>query len=141
MRASAPVETLAERPLVRVMGRVAYRRSPVGVVLVTPQGSIYNQWQGRIMYHHWKKQRARDGPLNATVDNLDPHTTYAARVAAVNEDGTYDRSERMHLRRGVAWSGPEGRFGPYQHLRAWYLRLREREAYAKCVVAPTESRS
>ncbi len=31
--------------------------------------------------------RARDGPLNATVGNLDPHTTYAARVAAVNEDG------------------------------------------------------
>ena len=30
--------------------------------LLTAQGSIYNQWQARIMYHHWKKQRARDGP-------------------------------------------------------------------------------
>ena len=32
-------------------------------------------------------------------------------VTAETDDGTYDRSERMHLRRGVAWSGPEGRFG------------------------------
>jgi len=29
--------------------------------LLTAQGSIYNQWQARIMYHHWKKQRAVDG--------------------------------------------------------------------------------
>ena len=30
--------------------------------LLTAQGTIYNQWQARIMYHHWKKQRAADGP-------------------------------------------------------------------------------
>ena len=30
--------------------------------LLTAQGSVYNQWQARIMYHHWKKQRAADGP-------------------------------------------------------------------------------
>lgn len=30
--------------------------------LLTAQGSIYNQWQARIMYHHWQKQKAKDGP-------------------------------------------------------------------------------
>ena len=30
--------------------------------LLTAQGTTYNQWQARIMYHHWKKQRAADGP-------------------------------------------------------------------------------
>ena len=30
--------------------------------LLTAQGSVYNQWQARIMYHHWQKQRAADGP-------------------------------------------------------------------------------
>ena len=32
-------------------------------------------------------------------------------VTAETDDGAYDRSERLHLRGGVAWSGPEGRFG------------------------------
>ena len=33
--------------------------------------------------------------------------------------------------------GPDGRFGHLRHLRAWYDRLYEREAYVRCVVAPT----
>jgi glutathione S-transferase len=33
--------------------------------------------------------------------------------------------------------GPDGRFGHLRHLRAWYDRLCEREAYVRCVVAPT----
>ena len=30
--------------------------------LLTTQGTVYNQWQARIMYHHWLKQREIDGP-------------------------------------------------------------------------------
>ena len=30
--------------------------------LLTGQGTIYNGWQARIMYFHWKKQSKRDGP-------------------------------------------------------------------------------
>jgi len=30
--------------------------------LLTAQGTIYNQWQARIMYYHWKKQAAAGGP-------------------------------------------------------------------------------
>jgi len=29
--------------------------------LLTGQGSTYNGWQSRIMYYHWRKQRAADG--------------------------------------------------------------------------------
>ena len=29
--------------------------------LLTAQGTVYNQWQARIMYHHWLKQRALQG--------------------------------------------------------------------------------
>ena len=32
--------------------------------LLTAQGTIYNQWQARIMYFHWQKQRAADGPCS-----------------------------------------------------------------------------
>ena len=31
-------------------------------LLLTAQGTFYNQWQARIMYHHWKKQAAAGGP-------------------------------------------------------------------------------
>ena len=30
--------------------------------LLTSQASVYQQWQSRIMYHHWKKQKALQGP-------------------------------------------------------------------------------
>ena len=30
--------------------------------LLTGQGTIYNGWQSRIMYYHWKKVAKRDGP-------------------------------------------------------------------------------
>ena len=30
--------------------------------LLTSQGSIYQAWQSRIMYYHWKKQATADGP-------------------------------------------------------------------------------
>jgi hypothetical protein len=30
--------------------------------LLTGQGTIYNGWQSRIMYYHWKKVSKRDGP-------------------------------------------------------------------------------
>lgn len=30
--------------------------------LLTGQGTVYNQWQARIMYYHWKKQAAAGGP-------------------------------------------------------------------------------
>ena len=36
-------------------------RRPYHTIL-TAQGTVYNQWQARIMYHHWLKQRAIDGP-------------------------------------------------------------------------------
>ena len=29
--------------------------------LLTGQGTVYNGWQARIMYHHWKKQAAKEG--------------------------------------------------------------------------------
>jgi hypothetical protein len=36
-------------------------RKPIHCVL-TAQGTTYQSWQARIMYYHWKKQAAIDGP-------------------------------------------------------------------------------
>ena len=33
--------------------------------LLTAQATIYQQWQSRIMYYHWKKQKARQGACGA----------------------------------------------------------------------------
>ena len=30
--------------------------------LLTTQATVYQQWQSRIMYYHWQKQKTRDGP-------------------------------------------------------------------------------
>jgi hypothetical protein len=40
-----------------------------------------------------------------------PPGVESVHVTAETDDGACDRSERMHMRHGVAWSGPEGRFG------------------------------
>ena len=42
------------------------KRSPFHTLL-TSQASPYQQWQSRIAYHHWKKQKANGGPCSDMV--------------------------------------------------------------------------
>jgi len=78
-----PAEMVAAEP---VTGAASAReeepkcpdRKPYHTIL-TATGSTYQQWQSRIMYHHWKKQAAAGGPCSDMVGFTRLCATHDAR--------------------------------------------------------------
>ena len=58
--AAAPAAAAADAADAAAATAACPNRRPFHTVL-TATGSTYQQWQSRIMYHHWKKQRAAGG--------------------------------------------------------------------------------
>jgi hypothetical protein len=58
--AAPPTTTAVKAPPAKADANCPNRR-PYHTLL-TGQGTTYNGWQSRIMYFHWKKQAAADGP-------------------------------------------------------------------------------
>ena len=99
--------------------RTRYLQSPRTHMVIGPKGPR-NPWKDTLRKHAAPPPAPSPNGATPMAGELEimvgfprwlPQGVTAVFLAAETDDGAYDASDRMHVQRGVAWSGTEGQLG------------------------------